>query len=261
MSGPGSRLFCATCLTTAAALVLHVTAMAQVDRSSTLAVADTGPRGSDTSEAVPAEATSHPILVPFAGTYRLTMALGADTADFILRVGEQGVERSIAMPASRKRQKERPAPLRALIVPASLSTDSSTVPAVEVDSSVTLTGTITASASDTASPGQWWVTILAGDDTASDTPAARLSRLLRRVEAERTALAERCRMSAKDENRAAKRLDEPAPCDESSGLPFSRTASSGDGVLVFWPDGRARVEQRTQTEAGELTLWGSRIQP
>jgi hypothetical protein len=183
------------------------------------------------------------------------MALGADTADFVLRIGEQGTERNIAVPAPRKRRIARPAPVRPLIVPASLASDSSAVPAAEV------TGTIMAVAAGTADSGggHWWVTILGGADTGAATPAARLSRLLLMVQADRERLALRCEANAKGENRLAKKLDEPPPCDEASGLPIAAAGPPGDGILFLGSDGRARVEQRTQTENGELTLWGSRI--
>jgi hypothetical protein len=242
-------------LTAAAALAPHVTAMAQSGGSPILAAVDTGTRVTDVSDGPSPAATRERVRVPFGGTYRLTLALGADTADFVLRIGEQGTARSIAAPAPRKHRNAEPVPVRALIVPASLSADSSTVPAAE------LTGSITASAADTTTSGhgRWWVTILAGADTDAATPAGRLSRLLLRVQAERERLAGRCEANAKGENRAAKKRDEPPPCDEASGLPVATSSTPGDGILFISSDGHARVEQRTETESGELTLWGSRI--
>jgi hypothetical protein len=248
-------LYRITSLTVAAALAPHVTAMAQSGGSLPGAVEDTMPLETDASEAPPPAATEDRVRIPFAGTYLLTMALGADTADFVLLIGEQGVERNIAVPASRKRRITRPAPVRALIVPASLSTDTSTVPTAE------LTGTILASAADTAASGagRWWVTILGGADTGAATPAARLSRLLLMVQADRERLAMHCEANAKGENRVAKKLEEPPPCDAASGLPIAAAGPPGDGILFLGSEGHARVEQRTQTESGELTLWGSRI--
>jgi hypothetical protein len=242
-------------LAAAAALAPHVTAMAQSSGSPILVAVDTGSRGSDVSDESSPASTVDRVRAPFAGTYRLTLALGPDTADFVLHIGEQGVERSIATPAPRKRGDSESVPVRALIVPVSLSTDSSTVPAAE------LTGSITASAADTATsgPGRWWVTILAGADIDGATAAGRLSRLLLRVQAEREGLAGRCEANAKGENRAAKKRDEPPLCDEASGLPVATSSTPGDGILFIGSDGHARVEQRTETEGGELTLWGSRI--
>jgi hypothetical protein len=246
-----SRLCLITTLSAAAALAPHVPAMAQSDSTITLAGVDT----ETASKAVEVSSLSSEdrLPIPFAGSYVLSLALGADTADFLLRIGEQGVERSIAMPAQRKRRLPEPAAVRALIVPASLSTDSSIVPAAE------LTGSIAASPEDTTAfgHGRWWVTILAGADTDAATPAGRLSRLLLKVRAEREGLALRCEADAKGENRLAKRRNEPPPCDQASGLPISN--ATWDGILFLGADGNARVEQRTQTDRGELTLWGSRI--
>ena len=244
-----------TSLTVAAALAPHVTAMAQSGGSHPGAMGDTMPPERGVSEAPSPAATLDRVRIPFAGTYLLTMALGTDTADFVLLIGDHGTERNIAVPAPRKRRVARRAPVRALIVPASLSTDSSAVPAAE------LTGTIMASAADTAASGggRWWVTLLGGADTGAATPAARLSRLLLMVQADRERLALGCEANAKGVNRLAKKLEEPPPCDEASGLPIAAAGPPGDGILFLGSDGHARVEQRTQTDSGELTLWGSRI--
>jgi hypothetical protein len=257
MSDRSSRLYRVSAVAIAAALAQHVTLAAQSGGSSAFAVVNAHRDDSSAADSLPGAQDG--ATVPFAGTYQLTMALGADTADLVLRIGQRGEEQNIAVPALPKHRTTQPAPVRVLIVPASLSTDSSAMPAGEADSSAALNGMIMASAADTMSPGRWWVTVLAGDDTTSDTPAARLSRLLRRTQAERSALAERCRTDARRENRAADRRDDPVPCDEATGLPLSRSSVWSDGVLVVLPDGGAHVEQRTQTEAGELTLWGSRV--
>jgi hypothetical protein len=171
-----------------------------------------------------------------------------------------GEERVIGMQAP-VRRRAQPRPVRALVIPVSLSADAAGGQAVATDSSGALAGTLTVPLDHLPTAGGWQVTILAGDDTSSNTPAARLSRALQRARTQQTRLADRCRADAREENRAAARQDEPAPCEESSGLPLVPAGVVGDGTLVTLPDGRTRVEQRTQTGSGELTLWGSRISP
>jgi hypothetical protein len=231
-----------------------VTAVAQSNETATLAVAR-----ASAERMLPAPMLAETLPVAFAGTYRVTIALGADTAEFELRIGTHGREADVAMPAPGGRVRRGAVPIRALIVPAFLAEAASDDPRAAGDADREGDGAITAVLADTALPGRWSVTILAGDDTVSDTPAGRLGRLLGRVEAERSALADRCHTDPRGENRGARRRDEAVPCDEASGLPLLRSASSGDGILVVSPDGHARVEQRTETGAGELTLWGSRL--
>jgi hypothetical protein len=239
----------------AAALAPHVTAVAQSNDTATLAVAR-----ASAERVLPAPTLAETLPVAFAGTYRVTIALGADTAEFELRIGTHGREADVAMPAPGGRVRRGAVPIRALIVPVSLLEAASDDSGAARDSVREGDGTITAALADTSAPGRWWVTILAGDDTLSDMPAGRLSRLLRRAQHVRSALAERCRDNARDENRAAERRDDPAPCHLATGLPlWGAATAAGDGVLVLWPDGQARVEQRTETDGGELTLWGSRV--
>lgn len=249
-----TRHWAAAAAFAAAALAPHVTAAAQSNDSATLAVASAA-----AGRILPAPTLAETLPVAFAGSYQVTLALGADTAEFTLQIGGYGREADIAMPAPGGRARRGAVPIRALIVPASLREAASDDSALAGSSVRSGDGTITAALADTSAPGRWWVTILAGDDTLSETPAGRLSRLLRRAQLERAKLAERCRANAREENRAAERRDDPAPCHPATGLPLSSAATAGDGVLVLWPDGQARVEQRTETEAGELTLWGSRV--
>ncbi len=198
-------------------------------------------------------------MVPFAGIYAVTLALGPDTASLYIRIPAQAEFRLLATPA-RARRKDPAAPVGAMVIPVFIGTDSTALPMAASNESPT-DGYMLAAPEGTSSASgtRWWVTVLAGADTTEATGASRLSRALLRLRQQREDLELSCLTDPKTENEAARKLDEPVPCDEASRLPVHRDEDLGDGVLFLGNDGRARLEQRTDTGGGELTMWGSRV--
>jgi hypothetical protein len=107
--------------------------------------------------------------------------------------------------------------------------------------------------------GLWRVTLVGGGDTSGSTPWARISRALARQLAEPEARTEACRTGIERLNKAARKAHQPAPCDEASGLPLFRADLASDGRLVGSKDGQVSISQKTDIWAGEVVLWGKRV--
>jgi hypothetical protein len=197
-------------------------------------------------------------MVPFAGTYQVTLALGPDTVDLFIRTAAEAELRPVIVPTGRGRHGLGAAAIPGLLLPVYAGPDSSALPSILDDQA--LLGSLVAAMDPMAGSARSWpITLLAGVDTMGATPAARLSRSLLAVRSEREALEVRCREDPRAANKAATRSDEDEVCDEESGLPLSRRGIPGDGILVLSPDDRVRIEQRVETRDGELTMWGRRV--
>jgi hypothetical protein len=241
------------------ALVLHVPMAAQDGG----AVPTTGAAAVETSglgAGVGAGLSEGRVMVPFAGVYAVTVALGHDTANFFIRIPAQAEFKLMAAPARSHGKHVPPAPVGGMVIPLLIGTDSATLPRTLGNEPPT-GGYMFAAPEGTpgASGTRWWVTVLAGADTTEATGASRLSRALLQVQQQREQLELSCLTDPKAENDAAKRREEPLPCDVASRLPVHRGEELGDGILYLGNDGRARLEQRTETAGGELTMWGSRV--
>lgn len=200
------------------------------------------------------------IEVPFAGTYAVTVALGRDTANLFIRIPAEAEYRLLATPERSKGKEPPQAPVGGLVIPVVVSTDSVSLAAMLGNGPVTAGYMIAAPEGTAGVRGtRWWVTIMAGGDTTQSSGVSRLSRALLRLQQQREMLELGCLTDPKAENDVAKRRDELPPCDVASRLPVHRDKPLGDGVLFLGNDGRARVEQRSETNGGELTLWGSRV--
>ena len=186
------------------------------------------------------------------------MALGRDTANLFIRVPTQAKFQVLA--ALETAKGKHPAPVAALVIPIFVGTDSAGLPDASDGEPVTGGYMFAAPESAAGATGtRWWVTVLAGVDTTEATGVSRLSRALLRLQQQRDQWQLRCLTDPKVENDAAKKRDEPLPCDVASRLPVHRDEEWGDGTLFLGTDGRARLEQRTETAGGELTMWGSRV--
>lgn len=242
-----------------AALALHVPVAAQ-DGGAVPTAGSTTAESPGLGAGVGAGMPENRVMVPFAGIYSVTVALGRDTANLFIRIPTQAEFRLMAAPARVRGKHVRPAPVGGLMIPVFVGTDSTTLPKT-VNNEPPTGGYMFAAPEGTpsASGTRWWVTVLAGADTTEATGASRLSRALLRVQQQREERELRCLTDPKTENEAAKKRDEPLPCDVASRLPVHHNEDLGDGVLFLGNDGRARLEQRTETGSGELTMWGSRV--
>ena len=242
-------------LTVIVALMAHGPAAAQMRARTTSPSAPPGQWTTTETAAGPDR-----VVVPFAGTYQVTLALGADTADIFFRTAADADLQAVIAPAVRGSHGAGATSIPGLSLIVHAEPDTFALPRSVEEPGERISGRLVAALDPAGGIGGIWpITLLTGVDTSGVSPAARLSRLLVAVRVERELVEERCREDPKGANRAARGIDAPEPCDEAAGLPVAQRDFPGDGVLAVTADGRVRIEQRVETSEGEMTMWGRRI--
>ncbi len=223
-------------------------------------MAAVGPHSDGLGAGVSAELPDERSAVPFAGVYAVTMAMGGDTVHLFIGIPAQAEFRPLAARVRAKGEQTLPAPFAGLVMGVFVGTDSAALlPASGTDRPASGYMIAVPEGAPGGAGTRWWVTILAGTDTTGGSGASRLSLALLRLYQRRERLELTCLTDPNLANESARRRHEPALCDPAARLPLHRDDSPGDGVLVLGADGRARLEQHTETEGGELTMWGSRV--
>jgi hypothetical protein len=234
-------------LTVCVAVAGHVPAMAQMGARTTL------------GGALEPELLTDRIAVPFAGTYAVTLSLGRDTAQLFFRTAAEAELRTVIAPDQRIGSGPGATAIPGLSLLVYADPDIEALPYSE-DVAGRVNGALVAPIDpETAAGGSWVITLMVGVDTVGDTPAARLSRLLLEVRAQRALLEQRCSEDPVAANRAAARVRQASVCDDETGLPLSPRLIPGDGMLLVGVDDGVRVMQRVGTPEGELTLSGKRV--
>lgn len=212
--------------------------------------------------AVEAIKAAHQMTNPWGGTYWVTMSYGDDTASLFVRTPENaqlplfGSTGPAAAPKS-----------YGVMVFGYAHADTTELPhdpanwtkAKMKEGGIAL---FVASARDTArAAGTWSIAATVMGDTAMNSTAGRMSRMLLRSGAfDFQRLVSRCRDAAKQANDEARKVGQPPMCNEKARVPLIEQGSAPlTGTLTIAPNGAAQFEESVATEHGVLRLVGTRV--
>jgi hypothetical protein len=201
--------------------------------------------------------------VSLAGTYQVVAILGTDTAVVYFRTAATALAPMVSDSLHRPEAPMAPA---GLVLPVLIAADSAALesPGLAWDRGAPPAGTgrgflFMTTADSSGSRAVWQVTLLGGGDSVGKSPLARISRAMARQAAEPGRRAALCRTQAGRLNKAAVKAGQQTVCDDATGLPLFRASLADDGRLVAARDGQVSISQKTETDEGEVVLWGKRV--
>lgn len=201
--------------------------------------------------------------VGLSGTYQVVAVLGTDTAVVYFRTTATPLAPLVADSLRRPQAPIAPA---GLVLPVLIAADSGALdaPGLAWDRGAPPPHTgrgllFMAMADSNDSRALWQVTLLGGGDSTGNTGWARISRAMGRAVAEPERRTAQCRTQAGRLNKAAQKAGQPPVCDGATGLPLFRAGLADNGRLIAGKDGHISISQKTETEEGEVVLWGKRV--